>query len=181
MSVWPSLECGLVTAHAVPRSLLSRFATSIATLVGGVPEIYWTPLRCHALRTLQVGHTKQDQLFSCRLEFNPSEVQLAELASELSGLRLLWFEASVPTTAHSLGERYCYTPTLGLFHSQLDQAGNQLFGENQILAAIKLASTLESGDLRSKLTDLLGVPWDAELEPLRKSILQAEYLAELAS
>ena len=184
MSAWPSLESGLVFAHAVPKALLSRFARSIRTLVGDLPEIQWTPLPQHTLRFVDTDTalaSKQSQLFSCSLEFNPKDVPLSELASELAGFRALWFEASVPPTAKALGERYCYTPTLGLFRSQLDQAGNQIFGENQILSAIQRSSTLDSSGLRSMLCDLLGVPWDTELEPLRKGSLQAQYLAELAS
>jgi hypothetical protein len=181
MSVWPSSESGLVLVHAAPKSLLLRITASIKGVLGDGSEVNWMPLPGYALKPFSVANSPLEELFSCSASFKASDIQLPDLASELSGFRSLWFETSVPATSESLGERFCFTPVLGLFHSQLDQAGNQVFGENQIMAVMRRADPLEPTDLESRLNSLLGVQWDDELEQLRQCNLKAQYLAEIAS
>jgi hypothetical protein len=60
------------------------------------------------------------------------------------------------------GERYAFTPSLGLFHATTASNGDLVVPEN------RLRQLLASGDdVRAGIDRLLGAPWDAELETFR--------------
>jgi hypothetical protein len=75
------------------------------------------------------------------------------------------FEILVDPTAGGLGRRYMYTPKLGFFQAATDEAGSILLDENRLRAALR------QGDagLSERVDELLGAPWDAELEPFREA------------
>ena len=185
MSVSPAIAC-VVSIHAVPRSLLSRLDWAVSSVLGAEavfgaqPNFSWLPLAGHTLHSLE-GPNSREPMYSATLEFKTTPKKASQtasqMASEIARWQSIWFEVSVPHTAVDLGQRYAFTPLLGMFHAQLDAAGNQVFGENQIAAAMQD----NTGELRAKLNLMLGLPWDAQLEPLRKATLEAQYLAELAS
>jgi hypothetical protein len=128
-----------------------------------------------------LDQTSGAPLFSLDFTFDASAVDAATIASELAGIQRLWFEVSTPPNQVDLGQRYAFTPVLGIFHSQLDQGGNQVFGENQLLAAISASTFRPADELRLSLENLLGVAWDDQLEPLRRANLESCYVEELAS
>jgi hypothetical protein len=138
------------------------------------------PLPGHLLHTLGDA-AGNDQLLAGEFQFDVESNSINEIASALASFQSLWLEVAQPPTLQDLGQRFCFTPTLGMFHSQLDQAGNQVFGENLLLAAINGADALNSQLLRQRLAQLMGLEWDAQLEPLRKAALDARYLTEWAS
>ena len=64
------------------------------------------------------------------------------------------------------GIHYMATPELGLFTGRTDSAGSVLIDEHRIhVAFAKYAGDAEA--LAEEFGRLLGVPWDAALEPLR--------------
>ena len=69
-------------------------------------------------------------------------------------------------TASTEGERYSYTPTLGVFHAITGIHGDIMVPEDRIRHAIALAA-LGGRSLVDALDDLLGSAWDDELEPFR--------------
>ena len=90
----------------------------------------------------------------------------ARLASALKGWQRLRFEVSEEATSGTEAERYSYTPTLGVFHAITGIHGDIMIPEDRIRHAMVTAS-LGGLDLAECLDELLGVPWDAELEPFR--------------
>ena len=71
-------------------------------------------------------------------------------------------EASPGVEAH----RYSYTPSLGVLHTQIGLHGGVVVPEERIKHAMLMAA-LGQKDLVVALDELLGRPWDAELEPFR--------------
>ena len=90
----------------------------------------------------------------------------ARLASALKGWQRLRFVVTEEATSTTEGERYAYTPGLGVFHAVTGLHGDILVPEDRIKHAITEAA-LGGRDLVDALHGLLGSPWDAELEPFR--------------
>lgn len=84
-----------------------------------------------------------------------------KLASALLGWPIR-FEVTEDPSPGADGERYAFTPRLGLFHASTSASGDLVVPENP------LRHLLASGeDVRAGLDRLLGGPWDAELETFR--------------
>ena len=90
----------------------------------------------------------------------------ARLASALKGWQKLRFEVTEEATAGTEGERYSYTPALGVFHAITGIHGDILIPEDRIRHAVVTAAS-GGPDLVDALDDLLGKAWDSELEPFR--------------
>ena len=90
----------------------------------------------------------------------------ARLASALKGWQRVRFEVTEEATSGTEGERYSYTPALGMFHAITGIHGDIMIPEDRIKHAMAL-STLGRKDLTTALHDLLGGAWDEELEPFR--------------
>src|SRR5215204_1724653 len=66
----------------------------------------------------------------------------------------------------SEGERYAYTPTLGVFYAVTGKHGDILVPEDRLRHAMLTANS-GGRDLHTALDILLGKEWDDELEPFR--------------
>ena len=67
----------------------------------------------------------------------------------------------------SEGERYSYTPSLGVFHAITGLHGDLMIPEDRIRAAMLTAVDRRPRASTDSLDELLGRAWDAELEPFR--------------
>jgi hypothetical protein len=66
------------------------------------------------------------------------------------------------------GARYAYTPDLGIYHAVTGPHGDVLVPEERIKGALA-RTMLGQVDLADELNQLLGKPWDDELEPFRRA------------
>ena len=71
-------------------------------------------------------------------------------------------------SAQAEPERYSYTPTLGVFHALTSLNGDVLVSEDRIRRAMLTAGS-DAEELRLALDDLLGAPWDEELDVFRQA------------
>ena len=91
----------------------------------------------------------------------------AELASALKGWQKLRFEVTEEATATTEGERYSYTPTLGVFHAVTGMHGDIMVPEDRHQARHDRSPPSAAGTWPTAIDDLLGKAWDDELEPFR--------------
>ncbi len=84
-----------------------------------------------------------------------------KIVSSLRGWGQLRFELTEDPTEQSDGHRWMSTPRLGVFRGQVGQSGDIVVTEE------RLRWVLEQDDPSAALRDLLGDPWDAELEVFR--------------
>jgi hypothetical protein len=90
----------------------------------------------------------------------------AVVASSLRGWEQLRFEITENQTADTDGGRWLHTPSLGIFHMQIDSIGNAVIPEDRIRYAMELADG--NGSLLARELNLaLGQAWDDELESFR--------------
>jgi len=90
----------------------------------------------------------------------------AAVASALKGWNHLRFEITEEPTALSEGERFSYTPDLGVFHAVTGLHGDIMIPEDRLKAAVVKAA-LGDTTLNLEIDKLLGKPWDDELETFR--------------
>jgi hypothetical protein len=145
---------GVLYIHSAPSALCPH----IEWAVGGV---FSMPVRLDWLeQPIERASYRTDHTWSGPVG------TAARLASALKGWQRVRFEVTEEPTATTEGARYCYTPTLGIFHAVTGLHGDIMVPEDRIRHAMALAA-LGGGNLVTALDDLLGKAWDSELEPFR--------------
>jgi hypothetical protein len=140
--------------HAATSALCPHVEWAVAGVLGMSAPVTWTaqPVLPSAFRT--------------EISWRGPVGTAATLTSALRGWQHLRFEVTEEPTATSEGARYCFTPTLGVFHAVTGLHGDILVPEDRLRAAITRARG-SAGDLAAELDGLLGKAWDDELEPFR--------------
>ena len=145
---------GVLFVHSAPAALCPHIEWAIGGLVGARIHLDWTaqPIERAAYRT--------------EYSWAGPVGTGARLASALTGWKRLRYEVTEEPTATSQGERYAYTPALGVFYAITGMHGDILIAEDRIRHAM-LSADSGGPSLREVLDGLLGKPWDDELEPFR--------------
>lgn len=144
---------GVLYIHSAPSAVCPHIEWAVGGVFGAPARIAWTaqPIERAAYRT---DHTWTGPVGTA-----------ARLASVLKGWQKLRFEVTEEATPTSEGQRYSYTPALGIFSAVTGLFGDIQVPEDRLRHA--MASTGRGRDLSVALADLLGEPWDDELEPFR--------------
>jgi hypothetical protein len=80
---------------------------------------------------------------------------------------MLRFEVTEDPSPGLDGERFCFAPGLGLWHTRTGANGDIMVGEDQLRT---LAANSRGGESFAHQVDkLLGRPWDDALEPFRRA------------
>jgi hypothetical protein len=145
---------GVLYIHSAPSALCPHIEWAVGGVFGMPVRVDWTaqPIERSAYR--------------CEYVWSGPVGTAARLASALKGWQKLRFEVTEEPTRASEGERYSYTPLLGVFHAVTGLHGDILVPEDRIRNAMA-AAAVGGPDLGTGLGQLLGQPWDDELEPFR--------------
>ncbi|MEP6464315.1 MAG: DUF3145 family protein [Frankiaceae bacterium] len=146
---------GVLHVHSCPPALCPHVTWAVARVLGAPIDLAWS-------------QAATPGLLRAECEWDGAVGTASRLASALKGWQPLRFETVELASPGCDGWRYSYTGSLGLFATAISANGDVMIGEDHIRALLDAG-----GDLRSRLADLLGAPWDAELEGYRK----AGYLA----
>ena len=145
---------GVLFIHSAPSALCPHVDWAVGGVFGMPVRLDWIP--------------QPIERSAYRTEYSwagPSGTA-AKLAGALKGWQKLRFEVTEEATSGTEGERYSYTPALGVFHAVTGIHGDILIQEDRIRYAI--ASAAAGGPaLAEAIEGLLGEHWDAELEPFR--------------
>ena len=145
---------GVLFVHAATSALCPHVEWAVAGVLGVSVPMHWTP------QPVTPG------TFRTEVSWRGPIGTAAALTSALRGWQHLRFEVTEEPTASSEGARYCFTPTLGVFHALTGLHGDILIREDRLRAAMTRANA-EGRDITSELDSLLGKAWDEELEPFR--------------
>jgi len=145
---------GVLFVHSAPSALLPHVEWAAANVLGDRADLAW------------VKQPAEPGTYRAELSWQAPAGTGAALASSLHGWEQLRFEVTEEPTATTEGSRYSYTPALGLLHAMVGLHGDLLIPEDRIKAVRAKAMSGEV-DLDTALDALLGVRWDAELEPFR--------------
>ena len=145
---------GVLYVHSAPRALCPHIEWAVASVLGNRVSLDWTrqPASPGTWRT--------------ELSWQGDAGVASRLASALRGWHLLRFEVTCEPCASGEGERFSCTPDLGIYHAVTGLHGDIMIPEDRLRAAAERAARGES-DLHAEITQLLGKPWDDELEPFR--------------
>jgi hypothetical protein len=140
--------------HSAPSALCPHIEWAVGGVFGAPAPLDWIP------QPIERSAYRTEYAWS-----GPAGTS-AKLTSALKGWQKIRFEVTEEATLLTESERYSYTPTLGVFHAITGIHGDIMVPEDRIKQAMVTAA-LGGKDLVATLDDLLGRPWDSELEPFR--------------
>ncbi len=91
----------------------------------------------------------------------------SRVASALRGWDRVRYEITEDPCAGSDGQRYSFTPSLGLFSAMTSANGDIVLPEGRVRSLLSAAGKVDGSDVAEELQRLLGAPWDDELEVFR--------------
>ncbi len=147
---------GVLFMHSCPKALAAHVEWALAREIGQVVRLDWSP------QPLMPGMLRAEAVWRGPVG------TAANVASSLFGWQHLRFEISEDQTAATDGGRWMHTPALGIFHMQVDSAGNGVLNENAVRAAI-VGAAGDAELLSRELRLALGAAWDEELEAFRQA------------
>lgn len=151
---------GVLQVHACAPALCPHVEWAVARELGAPVSLTWTaqPLRAGQLRAEGVWRGR------------PGTAD--RLAAALRAWTTVTFEVTEEPSPGLDGQRYSYTPELGVFRAVVSANGDVLVQEDRLRAL--LGRSTRADQLSQGLDDLLGAAWDDELEPLRQAGFGAE-------
>jgi hypothetical protein len=145
---------GVLWVHSAPSALCPHVEWAAAGVFGMPVRLDWIP------------QPAERATYRTEYSWAGPTGTAARLASALRGWQRVRFEVTEDATLGTESERYSYTPSLGVFHAVTGIHGDLMIPEDRIRHAMAVAA-LGGSDLGEALNELLGQPWDDELEPFR--------------
>ena len=145
---------GLLFVHSTPSALCPHIEWAVEGVLGVSPNVSWTP------------QPAQPGTYRAELPWEGPKGAGARLASAFLGWNRIRFEVTQDAVPGVEGHRWSFTPELGIFHAATTPSGDITLGEELVKLAIAQDATGEK-PLRIALDELLGTPWDEELEVFR--------------
>ena len=144
---------GVLFVHSVPPALCPHVEWAAGNAIGREVRLDWTP------------QDAAPGMLRAELSWAGSAGTGARIASALRGWEHLRYEVTEEPSEGVDGGRWAHTPALGIFHSQMDTAGNVVVPEDRVRGALQSAES--QAELLAALDLALGQAWDDELEPYR--------------
>ncbi|MDN5562515.1 uncharacterized protein DUF3145 [Luteococcus japonicus] len=145
---------GLFFVHSTPSALCPHIEWAVEGVLGVPPHFDWSP------QPAMPGSVR------CEVPWTGPEGTGARLASAFLAWQRIRFEVTEDSGPAGEGNRWSYTPNLGIFHAATTISGDITVPEERIKLAISQDAT-GAKPLRASLDELLGTPWDDELEVFR--------------
>ncbi len=145
---------GVIFVHSSSAALCPHVEWSVESVLG------------HSLTFDWQNQPAEPGTWRCEVTWRGPVGLSAALTSALRACQKIRFEVTEDSSTQAGGQRYAFTPSLGIFHATTDEVGNITVGEQRLREAMRIASE-HSKDLSDLLDDLLGQPWDDELEAFR--------------
>lgn len=145
---------GVLYVHSAPSALCPHVEWAVGAVLGVPVKLAWTPQPA-AAGTYRAEYSWQGDAGTA-----------AAIASGLRGWQHLRFEVTEEPSPGVEGARYSGTPELGLFSAVIGVHGDILIPEDRLKAAVVKAAVGDKS-LLTEIDQLLGKPWDDELEPFR--------------
>jgi hypothetical protein len=146
---------GVVYIHATPTALCPHIEWAVGGVLGARVSLEWT------------GQPAAPGTVRAELSWQGEPGAAASIVSALRDWRLIRFEVTEEPSTGGEGERYSWTPDLGLFSATIGVHGDILVREDRLRSALARASSDPGVTVAEEIAGLLGAPWDEELEPFR--------------
>lgn len=140
---------GVLYVHSAPSALRPHIEWAVGGALGVPAHLMWDR------QPAEAGTFRAEVRWDGRVGTG------AHLASSLRGWPQLRFEVTEDPTADSEGQRFAWTPQLGMFRATTGRHGNIMVDEERLRWA------MAQDDVAAAMDDLLGEAWDAELDVFR--------------
>jgi Protein of unknown function (DUF3145) len=144
---------GAVYVHCAPAAIAPHVEWALAGVLARPARLEWTG------QPVAPAHLRAEATW-----IGPVGTA-ARLAAALRAWPMLVFEITEDGTSVSDGERLAYVPGRGFHRSATAANGDVVVGEERLRGLLARATSAD--DIRHGIAELLGVAWDAELEPYR--------------
>lgn len=144
---------GVVFVHACPAAIAPHVEWAMAAILSRPAKMTWT------------GQPAAPAHLRSELSWVGPVGTGARLAASLRAWPMLVFEVTEQPTSGSDGERLAYVPGRGFHRSLMSANGDILVAEERLRGLLERSKTAD--DFNHGLHELLGTPWDVELEPYR--------------
>jgi hypothetical protein len=146
----PATAHGVVFIHACPSAITPHLVWALNAVFGTDIRIDWDP------QPIAPSQQRAEIIWS-----GPPGTA-TKIASSLSAFRDTRYEVYEDPSTNREGERFSFTPSLGLFRATIGPHGDVQVQEDRLRTAVASAD-----DLAAEINRLIGQPWDDELEPFR--------------
>jgi len=145
---------GVLFIHSAPKLLCTHIEWSIGRILGTQNQLDWInqPIIPGTVRT-ELSWVGKPELS-------------AQIASTLRAYPNIRFEVTEEPSAGFDGQRFVSTPALGMWRSPMGVFGEVYVPEEKLRAAVVTATTTGTSIIEA-VEEVLGTPWDRELEPFR--------------
>ena len=146
---------GVFFVHSCPSAVAPHLEWALARVFGTAVNVDWAaqPIAPGSVRAEIIWHGPQGTA--------------SKIASTLVSFSTMRFEVSEDPSAGVEGERYAFTPSLGLFRATIGSHGDVLVHEDRLRSLLAGARPDEVAAITEEIHRLIGTPWDDELEPFR--------------
>lgn len=144
---------GVLYVHSCPPALCPHVEWAVTAELGGRISLAWT------------AQPSAPGMLRAEVEWRGRTGTAGRFAAALRRWAPLRFEVTEEASPGVDGERYSYTPSLGLFRTPMSANGDVLVAEDRLRALLQ--SSRDRAALAAGLESLLGEAWDAELERYR--------------
>ena len=128
---------GVLFVHSTPPALCPHIEWALGTALGQEVHLQWS------------DQEAAPGMVRCEFSWVGPIGSGARLASALRGWEHLRYEVTEEATASSDGGRWCHTPSLGIFHSQMDTIGNVVVPEDRLSPQRRTRSFVKVSTWRS--------------------------------
>jgi hypothetical protein len=145
---------GVVFVHSTPRALTAHIEWAIGGLLGTPVNLDWID------QPVAPGTLRSEMSWVGVPDLS------AKMASALRGFPNLRFEITEEPSTGFDGQRFVATPSLGVWRSPMGVFGESFISDERLRNAITTA-TSQNKSLVEAVDEVIGGPWDRELEPFR--------------
>ncbi|MGE3285454.1 MAG: DUF3145 domain-containing protein [Pseudonocardia sp.] len=143
---------GVVFVHSSPTAVCPHVEWALSGVLGTRVSLEWTP------QPASPGQLRAECTW-----IGPAG-SAGALAAALRAWSMLRFEVTEEPSSGVDGERFCYTPQLGLWRGRTSANGDIVVGEDRLRT---LLSGVPPVQVPGRIREMLGTAWDEALEPFR--------------
>jgi len=143
---------GVVFVHSSPTAVCPHVEWAISGVLGTRVSLEWTP------QPAAPGQLRAE----CTWTGPPGSG--GALTGALRAWPMLRFEVTEEPAPGLDGERFCFTPQLGLWRGRASANGDIVVGEDRLRSLLGDVAPLQ---IAGRVREMLGSAWDEALEPFR--------------
>lgn len=145
---------GVVFIHSTPKALCAHLEWALGSLLGASVNLDWVD------QPVVPGSVRSE------LSWVGKPGLASHIATTLRSYPNVRFEITEEPSIGYDGQRFVSTPSLGLWSCPMGVFGESFIPEEKIRNAVQVATT-NGRSLTEVVDELVGGPWDRELEPFR--------------